>query len=93
MTDEERDELIERVELVEDLLKIDVMRLVKQARRVEIAVMTGAYRKKDVLQLNELVVQLLRTFDRIELFYDSERVNEEMKNQSNSCGRDDGRRF
>lgn len=84
MTDEERDELIKRVELVEDLLKIDVMRLVKQARRVECAVMTGAYRKKDVLQLNELVVQLLHTFDRIELFYDSERVNEEIKNQSNS---------
>lgn len=84
MTDEERDELIERVELVEDLLKIDVMRLVKQARRVESAVMTGAYRKKDVLQLNELVVQLLHTFDRIELFCDAERVNEEMKNQSNS---------
>lgn len=84
MTDEERDELIKRVELVEDLLKIDVMRLVKQARRVESAVMIGAYQKKDVLQLNELVVQLWRTFDRIELFYDAERVNEEMKNQSNS---------
>ena len=56
MTDEERDELVKRVELVEDLLKIDVMRLVKQARRVECAVMTGAYRKKDVLQLNDCLL-------------------------------------
>ena len=84
MTDEERDGLVKRVEAAEEVMKGEVEGLSILARRVEYAVKTGAYRKKDVLQLNELVVQLWRTFDRIEVFYDAERVNEEIKNQSNS---------
>lgn len=84
MTDKERDELIEQVEFAEDELKIDVTGLVKEAQRVEYAVKTGAYRKKDVLQLKELVGLLRYTFDRAEVFYDVKRVRAEMKNTTNS---------
>lgn len=84
MTDKERNELVEQVELIEDVLASDVEGLVKQAKRVEYAVKSGYYRKKDLLQLNELVGLCLYAFDRAECYYDVERVKVEMKNQSNS---------
>lgn len=83
MTDGERDGLVKRVEAAEEFMKGEVEGLAILARRVEYAVKTGAYRKKDVLQLNELIGLLWHTFDRIEVFYDSERVKAEMKNTSN----------
>lgn len=83
MTDKEHDELIKRVELTEEFMKGEVEGLAKQAKRVEYAVKTGAYRKKDVLQLNELIGLLWHTFDRLEVFYDSEQVKAEMKNTMN----------
>lgn len=61
MTDKERDELVEQIELVEGMMEINVKGLVKQAKRVEYAVKSGAYRKKDALQLNELIGALWRT--------------------------------
>ena len=84
MTDKENDELVKRVELAEEFMKGEVEGLVEQAKRVEYAVKTGAYRKKDVLQLNELIGLLWRTFERAEVFYDAERVIAEMKNTTNS---------
>lgn len=84
MTDKERDELINRVERTEEFIKGEVEELAIMARRVEYAVKTGAYRKKDVLQLNELIGLLWQTFNRAEVFYDVERVKAEMKNTMNS---------
>jgi len=84
MTDEERDELIKRVESVEGMMEINVEGLAKHARCFEHAVKTRAYRAKDALQLNELLGLLWSAFERAEVFYDVERVIAEMKNTTNS---------
>ena len=84
MTDEERDELIKRVERAEGIMEINVEGLTKHARCFEYAVKTRAYRANGVLQLNELLGLLWSAFERAEVFYDVERVKAEMKNTTNS---------